>query len=189
MATYEAGPRERLLSAEEFEQLYDDTEDRLELVRGRVIREPPPGLRHAQIDSRLAARLRFHAEAHRLGEVFCNASFLLVADPPTVRGPDISFVAAERLPPDGVPPGLGRLAPDLAVEVLSPWDRASELQEKVLEYLDVGVRLVWVVDPARRSVTVYRSRSDIRLLTGQDVLDGDDLLPGFSLSLPDLFAP
>lgn len=81
------------------------------------------------------------------------------------------------------------MAPDLAVEVVSPSNTAAEIREKVLEYLACGSRLVWVVDPATRSVSAYRSRTEIRLLTEGDVLEGADVLPGFRLAITELFAP
>jgi Uma2 family endonuclease len=82
---------------------------------------------------------------------------------------------------------LGRTPPDLAVEIVSPSNRAAELQERVLDYFDAGIRLVWVIDPSSSTVTVYRAHADIRLLRGDDELDGGDVLPGFRLPLGELF--
>jgi Uma2 family endonuclease len=84
---------------------------------------------------------------------------------------------------------LGRLAPDLAVEILSPSNKAIEILDKVEDYLESGTRLVWVVEPRRRSVTVYRSRNEIRLLRENEELDGADVLPGFSIRVSDIFSP
>jgi Uma2 family endonuclease len=91
----------------------------------------------------------------------------------------------ERLAVEGTPERFWHRAPDLAVEIVSPSDKASDVQERVLDYLDSGARIVWVVDPGTRSVTVYRSPADIRLLREGDMLDGIDVIPGFAYSLSD----
>ena len=100
---------------------------------------------------------------------------------------ELTEVATDRLPPGDLPNGYLRLAPDLVVEVASPSDTASELQSKVCTWLDAGCRLVWVVYPATRSVTVYRSRADVRVLGADDVLDGGPVLDGLSAEVRELF--
>lgn len=180
-------PSEGILSLEEFEALPEEDAFRLELVRGRVVREPRPGARHGLLMARLGARLQRHVEESGLGVVCLDFGVVLPTDPPNVRGPDIGFISKERLAPEGVPEGFLRGAPDLAVEVVSPSNRASELQEKVLEYLDGGARRVWVVDPRTRTVSVYRSRDEIRLLGAEDDLEGGEVLPGFRLPVAELF--
>lgn len=188
MHTYPT-PSEPLLTVEEFERYHDGTDDRLELVRGRIVREPPANFRHGQVDSRLAYRIRRWVDEHGLGEVVTNVGFVLSERPATVRGPDIAFVSRERIPAEVAPTGFARFMPDLAVEILSPSNTASDVQEKVLEYLEAGVRLIWIVDPRHRRATVYRSRSDIRLLSEEDHLDGDPVLPGFTVALSEVLAP
>ncbi len=178
---------ERLLTLEEFERLPEEDGFDLELVRGRLVREPAPAPRHGQLSIELGAGLHVFARAHELGAVLANVGFVLAEEPPTVRAPDLAFVARERIPPEGFDAGFWHVAPDLAVEILSPSNRYSEIQEKVTEYLEAGSRLVWVVDPRKRSVTVYRSRHDVRVLTGREELDGDPVLEGFRLPLGDLF--
>jgi Uma2 family endonuclease len=103
-----------------------------------------------------------------------------------VRAPDVAFVRAERVPQARVP-GFPALAPDLVAEVVSPSDRAVDVAEKALAWLDAGVHLVWVVDPVNRTVTVH-SPGGTRVLRGGDELSGQDVLPGFALSLEDLWA-
>lgn len=179
---------DRILSLEEFEDLPEEDAHRLELVRGRLIREPRPGARHGLLMARLGARLQRHVEENRLGVVCMDFGVVLPTEPPTVRGPDIGFVARDRIPPEGVPTGFLRMAPDLAVEIVSPSNTVSEIQEKVLEYLDAGARLVWVIDPQTQVVNTYRSRDEIRLLGEGDELEGGDVLPGFRLALEELFA-
>ncbi len=179
---------DQIISLEEFERMPEEDEYRIELVRGRVVRDQLPGARHGQLTIKLGAWIDAYASERGLGITFAHLGCVLSVDPPTVRGPDVAFVVEERLPPGGLPAGFWRSAPDLAVEIVSPSNRAVEIREKVLEYLAAGSRLVWVVDPVTRSVAAYRSREDIRLLTEGDVLEGGDVLPGFRLALTDLFA-
>lgn len=188
MASYPDPPGERLLAIREYERMPED-ESRSELVRGRVVREPLPGAEHGGVTMEIGSRMAAFAREHGLGRVFtARTGFVLVEDSPTVRGPDAAFVAADRLPANGLPTGYLPFAPDLAVEVSSPSNGESELRRKVLDYLDAGSHLVWVVDPGTRTVTVYRSRNDIRLLGEDDELDGGDVLPGFRVAVGDLFA-
>lgn len=175
------------LTLEQFERLPEEDEFLLELVRGRVVREPRPGGRHGRVTMRIAWLVESFARERELGWTLVDTGFLLSDDPPTVRGPDVAFLTRENLPATGAPTGFWRRPPDLAVEVVSPSNAAVEIQNKVLEYLAAGTRLVWVVDPATESATAYRSRDEIRVLTGGDVLDGDDVLPGFRLELARLF--
>ena len=91
------------------------------------------------------------------------------------------------LPEEGITDRFWEMAPDLAVEVVSPSNRASDMQRKALEYLDAGARLVWVVDPAERTVAVYRSRSDIRILSAGEVLTGEEVIPGLQIQVEGLF--
>lgn len=128
-----------------------------------------------------------HARRHGLGKTWIETGFILAEDPPTLRGPDIAFIAAGRLPPRE---GRGRFVttiPDLVVEILSPHERAEEVREKVSEYLVAGVRLVWVVDPATRTVALHRSGEDVRVLAEGDALDGEDVLPGFRVAVDVVF--
>lgn len=177
------------LTLEEFQRLPEEDEHRVELVRGRIVREPRPGARHGWLAGRIYVILEAYGRETGFGMAAIETGFLLAEDPPTVRGPDVAFIAEERLPAEGIPVGFWPLAPDLAVEVVSPSNSAAEIQEKVLDYLAVGTRLVWVVDPDTGSVTVYRSRDDVRVRTKGDALDGGDVLPGFRLEVTDLFEP
>ncbi|MGH7570379.1 MAG: Uma2 family endonuclease [Gemmatimonadota bacterium] len=178
---------EELVSLEEFERLPEEDEYLLELVRGRLVREARPGGEHGVLAGELVGRLHYHVGKHGLGRVVTETGFLLAEDPPTVRGPDAAFISAERYPKTGAPKGFWRIAPDLAVEIVSPSNSATEIQEKVLEYLEAGASLIWVVDPGVRTVTVFRSRTDVRVLTQEETLEGADVLPGFQLSISDLF--
>ena len=177
---------DRLLTLEEYERLPDDGY-RDELVRGSLVREPLPGGIHDWVAGNLNRALDRFVEAQSLGHVAFDTGFLLSRDPPTVRGPDVAFLAWERIPSEGPPKGFWETPPDLAIEVLSPSNTAAKINDKVLEYLASGTRLVWVVDPETRCVTVYRSQKDVQVLTMDDALDGADVLPGFRLPLSRVF--
>lgn len=154
-------------------------------MRGQVVREPPAGFQHGRIAVQIAALLHAFVRGHDLGEVVgAETGFVLSDEPPTVRAPDVAFVAHGRLASD--PVGFAPLAPDLAVEIVSPSNTLSEIQDKVIDYLEAGSRLVWVVDPCTRTVTTYRSREEIRLLTEDEEIAGEPVLPGFGLRVSEL---
>jgi Uma2 family endonuclease len=182
-------PEDRLLTIEEYERLPEDDRYRSELVRGRLVREPQPAEEHAWLEVKLSHLLYEFVETHGLGVVLGPAGYRLEEDPPTVRGPDLSYLSHARI--DGGFPvrKFRRIAPDLAVEIVSPSNRARDLLDKAHQFLDAGARLVWVVNPIRKTVTVYRSRSEVTVLRIEDALDGEDVLPGFRLLLSRLFAP
>jgi Uma2 family endonuclease len=172
------------------EALYALTgEERYELVSGELRVSEPPGWSHGVIAARLASRLAVHAGTHRLGDVVVETGFVLRRNPDTVRGPDVAFVRAGRAPGAAGAHRFFEGAPDLAIEVVSPDDRAWEIGEKVEEYLVAGTRLVWAVDPRNRHVVVHTPDRIARLLRAGDALDGADVVPGFRLALDDLFAP
>jgi Uma2 family endonuclease len=156
---------------------------RTELVRGVLVVREPAGSRHGLVTMNLGAELAVYAKQTGAGGVYAaETGFKLASNPDTVRAPDIAFVTRERLPPPattGYPP----LAPDLAVEVLSPGDRPGEVLAKVADWLSAGTRLVWVVDPERRVARVYRHDGGEIIVPADGALDGDDVLPGFSCSL------
>jgi Uma2 family endonuclease len=177
----------KLITAEEFARLPNPPDgSRQELVRGVIETMPPPGGLHGLCCSRVDRRLGNFVEERDLGHVFVNdTGFVSERDPDTVRGPDVSFWRKERL--QEIPEGYIEIPPDLAVEVVSPNDRYSRIRRKVREYLAKGVRLIWVVDPLDRSVTVYRALEDEVILTETEMLDGVDVVPGFSCCVADLF--
>ena len=189
MRSHPGDTLDRPISLEEFERLPEENEFRVELVRGRLVREPRPGAEHGWLAGQLVERIGSFARERELGIAVTETGFLLSVDPPTVRGPDVAFISGETIQEQGIPEGFWRIPPDLAVEVVSPSNTTTEIRAKVLEYMVAGTRLVWVVDPATRSVAAYRSRAEIRLLTDGDALDGADVLPGFRLGISDLFAP
>src|SRR4030095_2647233 len=142
---------------------------RYELVKGELIKEPPAGNIHGNRAMRLGWRLACHVENNDLGVVFAaETGFRLASDPDTVRAPDVAFVNKTRIEEAGTFEGFWPGAPDLALEVLSPGDSYTEVEEKVREYLAAGTKAVWIVDPKGRTITVYRSLIDIMILTEND---------------------
>lgn len=183
-------PRERtedILSLEAFRRLPEENAYRVELSRGRLVREPRPGAEHGWLTGRLVRLLGSHAEEHHLGVVVTETGFLLGQDPATVRGPDAAFIASGRLPAEGIPSGFWPMAPDLSVEVVSPSNTASEIQQKVLEYLEAGTQLVWVVDPGPRTVTAWRPPREARVFREGETLEAGKALPDFRLDVSALF--
>ncbi len=175
-----------LISAE---QLLDMPENRwCELVEGELKPMSPPSCRHASVTARLARVLGNYVEQHMLGEVLVgDPGFIVARDPDTVLGPDVAFISAAHLAAEPLGDGFREGAPDLAVEVLPPGQALREGHEKALAWLDAGAALVWVVNPAARTVRVYRSRADTETLSATDELDGGALLPGFRCRIADLF--
>lgn len=164
---------------------------RRELVDGEVIEMAPVGGKHGQIVSRVDRLLRAHVEQHGGGEVLVgDVGFVLALpnDPERVRAPDVAFISTQRLPEGKLPDTFVPGAPDLAVEVLSPSDNPVDVQQKVRDYLDAGSRLVWVIAPQAMTVTVYRADGSARLLRERETLEGEDVLPGLTISLADVFA-
>jgi Uma2 family endonuclease len=155
-----------------------------ELVDGEI-RVSPAGARHEVVSLKLASRLLAYATEHAAGHAFgSSVGFRLPGG--NVRSPDASFVAGGRFPDNRPPDDFGDLAPDLAVEVLSPSERPRHVLDKVGEYLEAGVRLVWVIDPRKAKAIVYKSLSDVTELEADDELDGGEVLPGFRCRLGDL---
>lgn len=161
-----------------------DAGKKLELVKGELIEMAPPGGDHGERALRIGRLLDEFVEAHALGRVGVESGFYLARDPDTVRGPDAFFISKERLPVDVTVEGYYPVVPDLAVEVISPNDTFTGVTEKVEEYLAAGVRLVWVIDPKRRTVLVYPGG---QTLTEADRLSGGDVLPGFAVPVTRLF--
>ncbi len=179
----------KLMTAEELLRLPDDGM-RHELIAGELRTMAPSGAEHGEIAITSGSALSQYVRAHRLGRVFgAETGFLLATNPDLVRAPDTAFVSRERALATGRVTGYWPGAPDLAIEVISPNDRYTEVEEKVDTWLAHGTRLVVVVDPRRRTVTVRRPDGRTRHLTVADTLDGEDVVPGWTLPVRELFAP
>lgn len=149
----------------------------------------PAGHKHGRIAGNITASLGPHVVTNRLGRVYvADTGFLISSDPDTVRAPDVGFMSQRRLDEVGDVEGYWPGAPDLVVEVISPSDTYTEVEEKVFEWLGAGAHMVVVVNPRKRAVTVYRSLADIRVLTENDTLDGGDVVPGWIMLVKDIFA-
>lgn len=176
----------RAITAEELPRL-TPPHKRSELVRGRMIVREPAGGRHGAVANRLAYRLTAHVEACGLGRVYAaETGFKLASDPDTVRAPDVALVSRERVPAVE-PKGFPELAPDLVVEVLGTDDRPGDVLAKVADWLSAGTRLVWVVDPERRIVRVYRADGSESLLGTEDTLSGEAIVPGLAFPVGELW--
>ncbi len=178
----------QLVSAEELLRMPDDG-FRYELVRGELRRMSPAGFHHGRLIMNIATPLDHHVRTHKLG-VVCAAEtgFLLTSDPDTVRAADVAFIRQERIAQGSEPEGYWPGAPDLAVEMVSPNDLYTEVDEKVTDWLEAGTGMVVIVNPRKRTVTVYRSLLQIVVLREQDVLNGGDVVPGWTLPIADIFA-
>jgi Uma2 family endonuclease len=174
------------MTAEDLLRLPDDGM-RHELIAGELITMPPPGGLHEEVAGLFLLSVGPFVKARRLGKVLGAPGIYISHDPDTVRAPDFAWVAAGRLPGERSPEGYIDLAPDLVVEVTSPSDSATEVQAKIATWLEIGVRMVIQAYPRTRSLAIYRSASDIRLLGPSDVFDGGDVLPGFSCAVSDFF--
>lgn len=173
----------KLMTAAELLEL-PSGKSRYELVEGELITMSPAGAEHGEVAAEIGARLRNYVREHRLGKTYAaETGFQLGQSPDTVRAPDLAFVRAERVVSVRTYfPG----APDLAVEVLSPSDRASEVEAKVRHWLRSGTRMVMVVDPETQTATIHTAATTTRL-SANDALDGGDVVPGWKLPLRELF--
>lgn len=159
---------------------------RTELVRGRLVVREPAGFRHGVVAMNIARRLSDYVTSHGLGVVVAaETGFKLFSAPDTVRAPDAAFIRADRVP-QPLPRGYAEIAPDLVVEVLSPDDRAGEVLAKVGDWLAAGCQLVWVLDPELRLARVYRADGSEAILSVDDAIDGEDLLPGLRVEVGQL---
>jgi Uma2 family endonuclease len=175
------------MTLEEVKQLNPD-EQPGELVRGVFVPMSRPTIKHGFISAKVVFLLVRYLEQNPIGQVICNdAGFVLEQQLGTLRGPDVSVILNERIPPEGLPDDWWEGAPDLAVEIVSRTQNAHELARKALDYLQAGTKMVWVVDPESRTVAVYTPPNQIRILCENEDLDGGDVLPGFRIKVGDLF--
>ncbi|MBW3597261.1 MAG: Uma2 family endonuclease [Planctomycetes bacterium] len=164
--------------------------DRYELVDGQLV-ERKMGTESSWVAGEVHRHVGNFVVHHRLGWALPEgASYQCFPDDPErVRKPDVSFIAGARLPNATVPRGHCPIAPDLAVEVVSPRDSYYEVDQKVHEYLAAGVKLVWVVNPDSRTLRVHRLGGATSDLSETDAVSGEDLLPGFQCRVSEFFPP
>ena len=177
-----------LFTAEELERLPSNGK-RLELVKGNVYELAPAGGRHGNAAMNIGTFLNVYVRTNNLGRVFAaETGFIVERNPDTVRAPDAAFVSLGRLGSENIPEGFLDFIPDLVVEVVSPSDTGRQVREKVHDWLAAGVRLVWVLYPATGTAYVHRSPEVFNDLAEGDILDGEDVMPGFTCRVGDLFA-
>jgi Uma2 family endonuclease len=174
------------MTAEQLAELTDDRYKKSELVKGELIVMSPTGFEHGIMSARIAQILNDFVRARGLGYI-CGAEtgFILQRNPDTVRAPDVAFVRKEKF--STLPTSFAEFAPDLAVEIISPTDRSGEMEQKIADYLAAGTRLVWVVYPATKTVYVYRPGRAVQRLSASETLSGEDVLPGFSITISEFF--
>ncbi len=154
-----------------------------EYVKGELILMPAASAEHGLIGARVFLRLGMYVHEHQLGEVVTPDTGFQVGE--RVLKPDVAFLSIERLPDD-----LSKafpVPPDLAVEIISQTDLSRRVIEKAFAYLEAGTQIVWILEPRSKTVTVYRSETDIKLLTRNDTLTGEDVVEGFSCQVAQLF--
>ncbi|TWT96679.1 hypothetical protein Pla108_24530 [Botrimarina colliarenosi] len=189
MSTVELGTKATLslITADDLGRDYRD--QRCDLVEGKVRLMSPAGFGHGTLAARIATALSYHVESQRLGMIAgAETGFRIGQNPDTVLAPDAAFIRNVRVEEIGVTEAYFPEAPALAVEVTSPSDTAEQVDDKARRWLAAGCEMVWVVYPRGKSVTVYRSLDDVKIVTGDAALDGGDVLPGFSYPLAELFA-
>jgi Uma2 family endonuclease len=177
----------RLITGEELARMGDIGP--CELVEGRIVRMSPTGSKgkHAVVELSVGSYLRAFVKERKLGKVGTGESGVYISrEPDTVRGMDVFFISHERYA-QAKSESFFDVAPELVVEILSPDDAWTEVTQKIREYLSIGVRLVWIVDPRTRRVYAYRTITDVREFTEADDLPGDDVLPGFAVRVAELF--
>ncbi len=171
-------------------ELFEMPDDgfRYELVKGELRKMSPSGSEHGATVINISVLLAQYVRSRKLGVCFgAETGFKIASDPDTVRAPDVAFIRRERIPESGIPKKFWPGAPDLAVEVLSPGDTRREVAEKVEDWLEAGARAVWVINPKRRGVSVYRPMTGVMLLSEGEELDGGDVVPGFRCKVSEIF--
>jgi Uma2 family endonuclease len=177
---------ERLITGEEFAAMGDT--GRSELVNGRIVKMSPPQGAHGLCENKIAFLITRLVMEHKLGVVLTGeAGVYIKRNPDTIRGMDVAFISKERWAKQTNKNGYLEIGPDLVVEVVSPTDRWNDVTQKLREYFSIGVRVVWVADPAAQTVFVYRSLTEMQEVRSGDSLTGGDVLPNFSEPVADFF--
>ncbi len=185
MVTVATQPRK--MTAEEFAQHYMGK--RAELINGEVYEYMPAGHRHGEVSLSIGSRIFQFVKRNRLGKAYgAETGFILrTAEGESVRAPDVAFIRKERIPEAGWSEAFCPIAPDLVVEVISPSDSYPQLRQKIDQWLSAGVQVVWVIDPERRVVEIWRPDGTLKELKENDTLTGEPVLPDFQVVVKELF--
>jgi len=154
-----------------------------EYAKGELVPMSFPTMEHGEISTNIVTLLNNYVRQHQLGRIYTAETTFQVGE--SGRKPDVAFVSQERLPENKRQ--ASQSPPDLAIEVVSPSDTVYNVLEKVLEYLDAGTQMLWVIEPIIKTVTVYRSRSDIKIFTQNDILTGEKVIEGFQCAVAEIF--
>ena len=181
----------KLLTAEEYYRLPREQTAGTELVRGVIVpirgEQMPAGHEHGDIAANILSDINLFVRKNKLGKTYiAETGFILSRNPDIVRAPDAAFVSNTKLPQEKRT-GFFVGAPDLAVEVISPSETFEKVDNKIEDYLNAGVREVWIVRPRTRTITVYKSLKQIKTFSDENILDNSDVLPDFSLQISSIF--
>ncbi|MCS7056921.1 MAG: Uma2 family endonuclease [Thermoflexales bacterium] len=181
-----ASPESTLPAIRSVDDMYHVPRDgqKYELIEGALV-VSPAGMQHEEVGAELLFLIRSFLAKERLGKVFGSSVGYQLAER-VLLSPDVSFVRTERLPRGSSPEGFGRFAPDLAVEIISPGDSMTTIEDKVELYLKHGTQLVWVINPKLRRATIYRADGSVSVIRGDGVLSGEAVLPGFTCALAEI---
>jgi Uma2 family endonuclease len=184
MERIESPPKTETITGEEFLAMGDIGS--CELIDGRIVYMSPAGDEHGIIESNLAFELKQFARQHKRGRVMTGEVGIYIRrNPDRVRGADVILVSYEKLPkPTGK---FLDVAPELAVEIMSPNDRWEEVREKIRDYFSIGIEQVWIVEPGNRKLLVYHSNTDLQEFGEGDTIEGEGILAGFTLNIDTLF--
>jgi Uma2 family endonuclease len=188
MTPTETEPSVKLITADEYATLPPPADGSpTELVHGGVVVMSPPSFLHGLVQGNVYFVLKLYANQHKSGRVTVESGVLTETGPDTVRGPDVAYWSYATLPADQVPVVFSNVAPDLVAEVVSPSNSRKDIATKVREFFKLGAKMIWVVDPEERTVTVYRKPGDGRVLWDDAAITGEDVLSGFSCPVAEFF--
>ena len=176
-----------LLTADEFFRLYSHKDGKYELVDGEVVEIAPVFRRHGRTASNIATAFNIYSRRTGVGWSEVEVGYTVRSGPDTVRGPDVSLVLGSRTQDDEHESGFVIGSPDIAVEVVSPSNTAAEIERKVAEYLAAGSQRVWIAYTSTRTVAVHRANGTTINYAGDDVITDEELLPGFTPPLSEIF--
>lgn len=175
----------RTYTVDEFMRLSFEGDKNAELIGGKIVVAPPPGDEHGRVADEIRHRLSLFDPERKLGKVWMNSRFRIT--PQNAPAPDLAFVVASRVPPRST--GVVDVVPDLAVEVISPSDELKDIKNKINLYQEGNIRLLWIIWPDKKQVDVYEQgiKTPIATLTINDLLEGGEVIPGFSMPVAALF--